>query len=107
MRTVRWSHHENILGGSIPDRKSHRYKALTWTWTCVFEEQKGPAELDSSTREAGEGAERAGEGLGSCSFQNLNQNLNHCLLSPPEMVRFPGSGLGVGHRLVSFRGKLG
>lgn len=43
------------------------------------------------------------DGLLSCGFQNLN----HCLLSPPEKVCVPGPGLGVGHRLVSFRMQRG
>ena len=64
-----------------------------------------PGEQESSAGEAAEGAD--GEGLGPCGFQDLNQDLNRCLLFPPGMGCFPGSGLGAGHRLVSCGVKLG
>lgn len=77
------------------------------TWACALEEQKGPAELAQGARTvAFVDREQATEGLGHRGFQNPNQNLNQCLISPPETVHLPGSGLGVGRRLASFRGSL-
>lgn len=55
---------------------------------------EGPAELARGARKQHRGGwgARAGEGLGPCGSQELNQNLNACLLIPPETALGRGTG---------------
>lgn len=66
---------------SLCIRGTERYTLLGW-----------PGEQESSG-EAAEGAD--GEGLGPCGFQDLNQDLNRCLLFPPGWAASQGLAWGL------------